>query len=381
LRDFNGRPMTHRRLLSATVIAAAIAAVPASAQGAEEVLAPVQNQSVLSAYGGHVVWNELDLASGRWFLIRWHAGVTSRLPVSSRGVPFDVDLGPDARGRPVAVYSRCRREPAAGGGLALSPDWMTAAGCDVYRVRLEGGQEQRVRSVSSRKGSETTPSIWRGRIAFAQRLPGRRRARLLLRRHGARRLVHLRGGTLPRCERRKDGRRKRRCDPRPYAGADALDLGPRSLAFLWRLSHGSVIGTGVGWELRSDPLSRRRGTLAASGFVGGACGFETPVSPIAVGRSVLFLDRIGRCRTTKTLFEVFHPRRRSRRQAKPSSGFARALARSGRALYWIRGPRPEPQRPPSGDLCRSAQGACVLVRSRDLRFKPAPRKKVEPPTL
>src|SRR3954451_6068183 len=125
----------------------------------------------------------------------WHAGVVGPVPVSSRGVPFDVDLGPDRRRHPVAVYSRCTKEPVA---TLPYPDWMTAAGCDIYAVALggRGVKQRRLAAVSSRRASETTPSLWRGSLAFARRLPGHRAARLLVRRAGTKHLKRLRGGTV-----------------------------------------------------------------------------------------------------------------------------------------------------------------------------------------
>ncbi|MGI8623567.1 MAG: hypothetical protein ACR2NB_08780, partial [Solirubrobacteraceae bacterium] len=83
-----------------------------------------------------------------------------------RSVGFDADVGPDANGAPVIVYSRCRREPAVTliGGQG---DWQTARGCDLYRYSLATRRETKLHHVSSVRSSETTPSIWRGRIAFS----------------------------------------------------------------------------------------------------------------------------------------------------------------------------------------------------------------------
>jgi hypothetical protein len=67
--------------------------------------------------------------------------------VASRGVPFDVNLGFDARGRIVAAYSRCAGEPAlhgganprGGGGL---PQYATGRGCTIRLLDLATGSEQ-----------------------------------------------------------------------------------------------------------------------------------------------------------------------------------------------------------------------------------------------
>ena len=49
--------------------------------------------------------------SRAFFLTQRIDGVTSRVPVRPRSVPFDADLGPDVNGETVAAYSRCAREP------------------------------------------------------------------------------------------------------------------------------------------------------------------------------------------------------------------------------------------------------------------------------
>ena len=50
-------------------------------------------------------------AQRAFFLTQRFNGVTSRVPVRPRSVPFDADLGPDVNGETVAAYSRCAREP------------------------------------------------------------------------------------------------------------------------------------------------------------------------------------------------------------------------------------------------------------------------------
>jgi hypothetical protein len=355
-----------RRRVQLTILLAVLAFSPATAHGSEQALVSIPSATALTAYGGHVVWSEQG-PSALWYLTDWHDGSTSRLPVAPRAVPFDVDLGPAADGRPVAVYSRCVPERPT-----VAPDWMLARGCDLYEFDFVSGKERLLAGVSSRRRSETTPSIWRGSIAFARRLPGRPKARLYLKRAGHRRLVRLPGGTFPPCDRQFCGPR----EPRPYAGADALDLGPRSLAFLWRLSHGKVIGTGVAWELRLDPLSGRRGTIASSGTVGGACEIGLPLSPNAVGRGVLFLERIGDCTVTRTPIVSFDARTGSFRQATPAVGLAYAIALDGRTIYWLRVPSPDP-----GGNCGAMPRACFLVRSSDLAFERVRRHRPGPPTF
>src|SRR3954451_16297901 len=79
-------------------------------------------------------------------------------------------------------------------------------GGGVWKLDLTSGREQFVRSVSRPDASETTPSIWRGRIAFARRYEHgselERRVAILYvqKRPGSRRLIRLPGGPIPLCE-------------------------------------------------------------------------------------------------------------------------------------------------------------------------------------
>src|SRR5262249_50273060 len=148
------------------------------------------------------------------------------------------------------------------------------------------------------------------------------------------------------------------CPPKPYAGVDALDLGRHSLALLWRLTHGNVIGGGVGWELRSDPLSRKQVVIDAGGYVGDG-EIDVPESPNALGQGALFLERLGGYTVTRSTITSFDPAGNRFRQAVPF-GLAYAVARDANTLYWISGPRPQPNQPPTVDACRTAPNACVL---------------------
>lgn len=360
------------RIVVFALVALGVSAAPVRSD--DQVLTPLPNVSAIGAYGGHVVWSQLNSATGRWSLMDLHAGVVNAVPVSSRSVPFDVDLGPDRQGQPVAVYSRCRKDPAA---ALPNPDWMTAEGCDIYTVRLGGAKEHRVASVSSLRGSETTPSLWRGSLAFARRLPGHRAARLLVHRAGSTHLRRLRGGTVPHCLHPGCPNR----EPRPYAGVDALDLGPSSLAMLWRLTNGNVVGVDAAWELRSNSLRGGRTALIASGYSSGTCGFQVPLSPSAAGQHVVFLEMRAPCAINATPVVSIDWRSGTRREAEPSSGFIYAIARDGKDIYSIRGPRPAPANAPGVDACRSAPNACALVRSTGLPFRPVPSRKVAPPVF
>lgn len=156
-----------RSLVHPVAVAAAVALGWPSAAGAGT-LATVPAPTPVSAYGGVVAWSTLDPATGRYALTAAVDGVITRLPVKTRTVPFDVDLGRAASGGVVAAYSRCRVEPGRqqlGNALIAHPDWSTGRGCRLYRYSFTGGREVRLRR--SGTASEFLPSIWRDRIAFA----------------------------------------------------------------------------------------------------------------------------------------------------------------------------------------------------------------------
>lgn len=153
------------------------AAEPPGGDSAAGALARLERISEVAAHDGVTAWSAWDAGIGAYrlmFRLRGQLGVPA--PVPPRSVPFDVDLGPDARGRVTAVYSRCAREPTrhnAAGQLMRA----TGRGCDIYRLPVAGGREQQLSGPSTSSASEFLPSLWRGRIAFArvfERRPGLR---------------------------------------------------------------------------------------------------------------------------------------------------------------------------------------------------------------
>ena len=68
-------------------------ALPAPASG-DELVATIARPTPISTIDGRVVWSDYDPATGRYYLTQRLAGVTTRLPVAPRTVPFDVDSFP-----------------------------------------------------------------------------------------------------------------------------------------------------------------------------------------------------------------------------------------------------------------------------------------------
>src|SRR3954471_86572 len=90
------------RLALATAVAVLGLAASARAQAPLQLPGP----STVSAYRDTIAFSRLDLATHRWSLMLRTGDAVTTVDIAPRGVPFDVNLGPGADGRPVAVYSR-----------------------------------------------------------------------------------------------------------------------------------------------------------------------------------------------------------------------------------------------------------------------------------
>jgi hypothetical protein len=142
----------------------ATAAAPAAAQDA--VIATVERPTTVDAYAGRAVWSAWDPAIRAYRLTEHVDGHVRTVPVAPNRVPFDVDLGPDARGRTLAVYSRCRRPPIA--------TWVLNGrrGCDLHLYDFARARERRLTRANS-DADEYWPTVWRSRIAFTRIYPRR----------------------------------------------------------------------------------------------------------------------------------------------------------------------------------------------------------------
>lgn len=230
----------------------------------------------IASYGGVSAWSTPG-PDGYRLTVGTEA--TSRmLPVPPRSVPFDVDLGPDEQGKVAAVYSRCTSEPLqpadnggpqaprpvvdglpifTSGGL---PAYTTGRGCDIYRVEVGGGPEQRLAGASTTQASETLPTIWRDEIAFA---------RVYEQRDGMRDGLQL--NKLPYLYERRlggeGGSRRQPGDSRGSSGAPgpiSLDLYGRHLGLLWEYD-----GRGQTPNVRARVVSSGKGSDVVATVGGG----------------------------------------------------------------------------------------------------------------
>jgi hypothetical protein len=281
-----------RAIVVAGVLAGALATAAGPAVAAPQPLAPVAVNVPISSAGGWVGWSA-PVAGGGFGLFAWHAGAVAQLPVAARPQPFDLDLGTDAHGRPVATFSRCSVAPVV--LLGRTEAW-SGAGCSVRVVDLATGRERAAGVPRPAGMSDTTPSMWRGRIAFARRDTRRHRnvAQVMLWSPSARRLTTLPHGAMPaRCPYDSG------CKGMTVLGAvDGLDLGARFAAFRWLVQAPGTVGH-VAWEVRADRVSDGRSILVGSGFLGEACTGGTdgvlPSVPSADGGDVWFSRLTSQC--------------------------------------------------------------------------------------
>ena len=333
-----------------------------------------------SAAGGHVVFSRRVAATGRFELVEWSAARGLRvLPVGDRAVPFDADVGRGAGGGAVVTYSRC----AADGTLSYvlpTVDFSMARGCRPYILDLDRSDARpRQLRLSQASGlSLTTPSV-HGRSVAAVVAPDRGgNARIVLWRRTTRAPVRLRGGTAPKCP-------FRTCSTRPLSSVDALDLGARSVAFLWRLSQ-PPYGAGPGVELRTSSL--RPGGAGhevsfAEGYLSGACGFRQPLSPTAgSGGGVAFLLAQSPCEEIQTTLAVQRSGSRAVLGVRPAGSLAFGAAFDADRVFWLRGAAPLESQDLDGGVgdqpvipCARPGAACRLVVSRALPLQVASRRK------
>ena len=279
-------------------------ALAPSTASADDVLAtlPSLQQGRLSAYAGQVVWSE-QITQGVNVLMRWRAGRVDRLPVRSRKSPFDLDLGPDARGRAVAVYSRCA------GATAALPDRR----CDVYQLSLASGRERRLRRVSTLPRSEYAPTIWRGNIAYASARRSGLKPRLMLLRRGARRPRRLPNGTRVTA----------------FSHVRQMDLTSNALVFTW--SEVTNYGDDTASELRRVALRGGRVTILAKEINQEGFGDHASSANATPDETIWVHELVTPCLETRIVVD----RHGQRRTTTPTPRDIRALARDGSTLYAI----------------------------------------------
>jgi hypothetical protein len=137
------------RLLVPVACVSALACVAASPAVADTVVDDDGTARNVSALGGALVWSRKE-AKKDFRLVQMVDGEKRDAPVRGSRKPFDPDLGRDAKGRTLVVYSRC------------SPM------CDVFEMNLASGKERRIDAAARRRCAEISPSRWGSTLVFVR---------------------------------------------------------------------------------------------------------------------------------------------------------------------------------------------------------------------
>jgi hypothetical protein len=249
------------------LVAAALALLLAApARADDHVVATVAKPTTIDAYGGRAVWSAWDESAHAYRLTEYTAdhGVRT-LPLRPRAAPFDVDLGPDARGGTLAVYSRCAKTPVSTWSLD------GRHGCDLFAYGFGPRGEFRVPNANS-SADEYWPTVWRSRIAFTRTYRPKQ--------HRSRRFLYWRGFNGTAASHRLDrGPTDRAAVP------ERLDLRSRRVAFDWAYEYGS--------ELRLDTTTGHEHRLVRLPGSGAAVEDLFVQGPTVVGDDVFWGLAVG----------------------------------------------------------------------------------------
>jgi hypothetical protein len=139
--------------------AGAMSAVPV-AHAADRLITRDPTAANVTAHGGssNVAWARVG-SDGRSRLVHRIRNRNRDLPVRPKAGLFDPDLGTNAQGHRVIVYTRC-----AG---------LSGRNCDVWQYDVADRRESKVPGASTGECSEFAPSVWIGAVAFGSSGPGR----------------------------------------------------------------------------------------------------------------------------------------------------------------------------------------------------------------
>jgi hypothetical protein len=259
-------------------------------------IATVQQATTVAASAGHVVWSTYDSRKGLYRLTQRFRGKTSFLPVAPRSVPFDVDLGVDARGRVLAAYSRCKHESNELDGAGDLPDYTRGRGCDIYAFDFHSRREFKVKGASSKTASEYLPTVSALRqrsgarvslVAFGRTYDERRG------RQGRYKLSRLPDlyfrplGDRGRSRRLPAGPRGRVGGP----GPSRLDLDGRYLVFDWTYFPLNPRGVRLFQIRLASVMTGMKKVLDESGSMSGELSADFLVAPLKSGSRIYWLSR------------------------------------------------------------------------------------------
>jgi hypothetical protein len=269
--------MRPRTALLAAVLAATLLA-PAAARAETGDIVKLDRNTPIAAYGGRLLWSTYDAATKSYLLTTRADGITAPVPVAPRSVPFDADLGPDAQGHVVAVYSRCTREITPSGSFAPSL-YNRGRGCDLYEYDFAGGHETRLATADAPDASEFWPTIWKGTLAFGRAYDRKPDYPDIYTRPvtGSARSTRQPGGARKQCA-RSGGRTQ--CSDDRLSRPEDLDLYGRRLGFTWRYAG---LQEGLTTEIRMDTVGGGHTRVAHQGG-GGLTAVELGWPAFEAGR-------------------------------------------------------------------------------------------------
>jgi hypothetical protein len=340
----------------------------------------LDRETTLSTFAGHLVWSARDAVSGGYRLMDAFHGAIRPLPVAERTVPFDVGLGPGPDGRPLAVYSRCAKEPADLDFDGL-PRWADATGCKLRVYSFATRRERGLPGQASSGRSGFLPSVWRRRIAFFRAPPAATPARG----------VPVPGLRLGRLDGRGDARTLPVGDgpisPSPHVRLrlltpSALHLVGHHLVLGLQWSGTSAAQGGHGTTdirlLNVDPRQARRPSLIASGVVGEGC-LHILVSPVIDHDTITMVKRDTCFGSSIKRYQISTGRRFSAKISGDPVAMARSATYASDAVALLATPRYKLLR--AGDTCAPAYATlpnetmpdatpCDLLRTSRLVFTP-----------
>jgi hypothetical protein len=290
--------------------------------------------SKLSAYAGVVVWSHWNPALRSYQLAARYRGRTTILRALPRVVPFDVDLGPDQRGRVVAVYSRCHAEEDVWIANTVRP-LPPPIGCVLYRYDFATQRERRIGGIVG-TGSFYLPTIWHNEIAYV-RSRGRTSAG-----------VYVQPLSAPR------GHRIAAIPLGDGSGATpgpvGLDLRGSELAIAWARAASSQLDSEIRLdtfsatrELSSDVLDAESSDIRSTGFLG---------FPSLTAAGVSY----GRADATSFFDDAFEQINAAGAGSEsPAPHALRGESRDGATTYALYGPVPFP-----GVFSLCAPSGCTL---------------------
>ncbi len=344
--------MTARASLIACCAVLGALPVPATA-AADERVAELERDTPISAYGGALAWSTYDPATQRYSLTIRQGDGTAPARAATATHAFDVSLGPDSRGRVVALYTRCR---------------IATRGCDVYRYDLRTRRESMLRTVSSPSFDEAWPAQWRGRIAFARRA----RTRVVDgydHRPDPRGRGPLLDCDIPYVKTITSGAPSRRLDRSHCGETTGIAIRRETIVQTTDVDQG---GAGSESDVRRIATSGGAARILARSR-GGEGGYSPFVSP-SLSSSYVWLTRTGQRQQVRQGFVRIDLRSRRLTTVPAHVNLAGRVARDEQGDFWyVQGPEPHFDYHGDPPFCRSQLEPCRLVRASASPFSAIPR--------